>query len=225
MLFGALGDIHGDFASLERVLRRHPEVSFWLSVGDIASDDGRYPTPAAPLYWIKGNNEDFDFVAACQAEPRAGTLQYLSNAVPATIEGVVVVGLGGTFAPTWYDRKADELPPSRRADRRDDKRRHFVHEEVTRCKALRGVDVFLSHEAPRPFLVTAGATSSRQVDAGKTPINEILSAMAPRLHFFGHHHAFSEQVRQGVRSVGLDLVARSYVLVDAARFVCSRLET
>ena len=38
--------------------------------------------------------------------------------------------------------------------------------------------------------------------------------MQPRLHLFGHHHRFSEQEREGVRSVGLDLVSRSYLLID-----------
>ncbi len=53
------------------------------------------------------------------------------------------------------------------------------------------------------------------MDAGKTPINEVLAAMQPRLHLFGHHHRFTEQERQGVRSVGLDLVSQSYLLIDA----------
>jgi len=39
--------------------------------------------------------------------------------------------------------------------------------------------------------------------------------MRPRLHLFGHHHRFSEQDRQGVRSVGLDLVSRSYLLIES----------
>ena len=39
----------------------------------------------------------------------------------------------------------------------------FVREEVERCKAMTGVDIFLSHEAPRPFRVNRG------IDAGKTP--------------------------------------------------------
>jgi Icc-related predicted phosphoesterase len=82
-----------------------------------------------------------------------------------------------------------------------------VREEVEACRMMRGVGLFLSHEAPRPFRVG-------RIDAGKTPINEVLAAMQPRLHLFGHHHRFSEQDRQGVRSVGLDLVSRSYVLID-----------
>ena len=73
------------------------------------------------------------------------------------------------------------------------------------------MDVFLSHEAPRPYRVHGG----RGPDAGKTPINDVLSALRPRLHLFGHHHEFSEQVRQQVPSIGLDLVSRSYLLVDA----------
>ena len=45
-------------------MARHPEVAFWVCPGDLAAEDGEYPHPRAPLYWIKGNNEDFDFVAA-----------------------------------------------------------------------------------------------------------------------------------------------------------------
>ena len=40
--------------------------------------------------------------------------------------------------------------------------------------------------------------------------------MRPRLHLFGHHHRFSDAMRDGVRSIGLDLVTSSYLLVDAA---------
>ena len=75
MLFGAVGDLHGDFDALDRVMARHPEVAFWVCPGDLASDDGEYPQPRAPLYWIKGNNEDFDFVAAQPAG--GGTLPNL----------------------------------------------------------------------------------------------------------------------------------------------------
>ena len=86
-----------------------------------------------------------------------------------------------------------------------------MREEVDACKVLRDVDVFLTHEAPRPYW--AGGPARRN-DAGKTPINEVLSAMQPRLHLFGHHHRFTEDERQGVTSVGLDLVSKSYLLVD-----------
>jgi Icc-related predicted phosphoesterase len=215
MQFGALGDIHGDFAAVERIMRRHADIPFWLSVGDLADDEGRYGTPVAPIYWIKGNNDDFDFIARGDS---IENLHYIANGTLAVVDGIRVTGLGGTFAPTWFERRASELPPEKpgRAPKpflkRDDKRRHFVREELEATAALAPIDVLMTHEAPRPFPVKRGGGAA--IDAGKTPINELLSALKPRLHLFGHHHRFAEATRQGVRSVCLDLVSRSYLLVD-----------
>ena len=103
---------------------------------------------------------------------------------------------------------------------RDDKRRHFVRDEVVACKELQAIDLFLTHEAPRPF-----HPAGRRLDAGKTVINEVLAAMRPRLHLFGHHHEFTDSMRQGVRSVGLDIVTRSYLLIDVATLRAERVET
>jgi Icc-related predicted phosphoesterase len=221
-MFGALGDIHGDFDSVRRIMSRHPDVPFWISVGDLADDEGNYTPVDAPLYWIKGNNENFDAIASGDFP---GGLHFLANAEVVTIDGVRITGLGGTFAPTWYETPVDALPHPRkgtaRATAMADKRRHFVKAEVDRCRALAGIDVFLSHEAARPYRVHG----NRGPDAGKTPINEVLADMKPRLHLFGHHHAFTEQERQGVRSVGLDLVSHSYLLVDAAGFEYQQVKT
>jgi len=215
MLFGAVGDLHGDFDVLDRVMARHPEVAVWVCPGDLAADDGEYPHPRAPLYWIKGNNEDFDFVAA--QSTGSGTvpnLHYIPNGIAVQAHGLWLAGLGGTFAPTWYEKPASEL---RRLSPRDDRRRHFVHEEVDACKALHGVDIFLSHEAARPFPLP------RVKDAGKTPINEALSGMQPRLHLFGHHHVYTVAERQRVPSIGLDKVSESYLVFDARTLAHQRL--
>jgi hypothetical protein len=215
--FGAVGDLHGDFEALDRVMARHPDVAFWICPGDVAGETGEYPQPQAPLYWIKGNNEDFDFVAA--QPPGSGTLPnlfYIPNGTSAQAGGLTIAGLGGTLAPTWYERPASEL---RRLSPRDDRRRHFVHEEVEACKALRDVDVFLSHEAPRPFPV------GRVKDAGKTPINEVLAAMRPRLHLFGHHHRYTVAERHHVPSIGLELVSESYLIFDGKTLAHERLSS
>ena len=209
MRFGALGDIHGDAASVHRIMRRHADVPFWLCVGDVADGDGRYEPVEAPLYWIKGNNENFD---AIDSGDLPANLRFLPNAVALEIGRLRVAGLGGTLAPTWYHTPAAALPHPRKGSAKAtavaDKRRHFVEEEVVACTRLRDVDVFLTHEAPRPFRVG-------RVEAGKAVVNGVLSAMRPRLHLFGHHHRFTEQERDGVRSIGLDLVSRSYLLIDS----------
>jgi uncharacterized protein len=216
--FGALGDIHGDFASARRIMTRHPEIPFWLCVGDVADEQGRYEALPAALYWIKGNNENFDTIAA-GAFP--DSLRFVPNARPLDVDGLRVLGLGGTLAPTWYETPAAALPHpmkgSAKATELADKRRHFVREEVESCVNVREVDVLLTHEAPRPFKVG-------RIEAGKAPINEVLSAVKPRLHLFGHHHRFAEHDHGGVRSICLDLVSRSYLLIDGGSLayeVCS----
>jgi hypothetical protein len=231
MKIGALGDIHGAFETVQAIMSRHADVPLWISVGDVASNDGEYFTPLRPLYWIKGNNEDFDVIAASvHGRSPAETLHYLPNGGPYKVGPWRVAALGGTFAPSWYHTPASALPPSRgRRDglgplklgkSRDDKRRHFVRDEVIVCKNLKNIDVFLTHEAPRPF-----HPAGRRMDAGKTVINEALASMRPRLHLFGHHHEFTDSMRQGVRSVGLDVVTKSYLLIDAETFRCERLDT
>ena len=194
-------------------------MPFWLCVGDVADGGGRYEPLGAAVYWIKGNNENFDAIAAGELPDG---LHYLPNAEVIEPERVRVVGLGGTLAPSWYDTPVAELPHPRKSTARAtelaDKRRHFVREEVDACRRLRNIDVFLTHEAPHPYKVGG-------IEAGKTPVNEVLAAVRPRLHLFGHHHRFSEQERQGVRSVGLDLVSKSYLLVDARTLEYSHLES
>jgi Icc-related predicted phosphoesterase len=196
-------------------MQRHPEIPFWLCVGDVADAAGAYEPFDAPLYWIKGNNEDFNRIAAGDF-PHG--LHYIPNGSAASLGGLRVAGLGGTFAPTMYEVAPGELPHPKKgtakATELADRRRHFVRAEVEACSRLRDVDILLTHEAPRPFRVSAPGGRPGN-DAGKTPINEVLAAMKPRLHLFGHHHRFAEQEIQGVRSVCLDLVSRSYLLIDA----------
>jgi calcineurin-like phosphoesterase family protein len=231
MQIGALGDIHGAFETVQQIVRRHEDVPLWVCVGDVASNDGEYFSPDAPVYFIKGNNEDFDVIAAAmKGIPPSPTLYYLTNGGPHLVGPWRVAALGGTFAPSWYNTPSAALPPSkgRKAaaaslklgKSRDDKRRHFVRDEVLACKALTNIDVFLTHEAPRPFY-----PAGRRIDAGKTVLNDVLAALKPRLHLFGHHHEFTDSVRQGVRSIGLDVVTKSYLLIDAATFKTERLDT
>jgi hypothetical protein len=231
MLIGALGDIHGEFEAVNDIMNRHLDVPIWVCVGDVASNDGEYFTPPSPLYFIKGNNEEFDVLAAAVAgHPPAPTLHYLANGGPHIVGPWRIAALGGTFAPSWYNTPPSQLPPSkgRKATSaslklgksRDDKRRHFVRDEVMTCKGLTNIDLFLTHEAPRPFY-----PAGRRIDAGKTVLNDVLAAMKPRMHVFGHHHEFTDSMRQGVRSIGLDIVTKSYLLINAETFKTERLDT
>src|SRR5215218_6228323 len=212
MLIGAVADIHGNFDALARAMERHTDVPLWICVGDLASRTGAYPEPSKPLFWIKGNNENFDRIAMWEsgAAP-AANLHYIRNGTAAIVGPLRVAGLGGTFAPTWFDASAHELPHTAR----DDKRRHFVRAEAEACKQLSNVDILMTHEAPRPFILVdeSGDTPGplvkpRRRDAGKPAINDVIAGVNPRLHLCGHHHRFVETTREGVKSVCIDRINR-----------------
>jgi Icc-related predicted phosphoesterase len=217
--FGVIGDVHGNFEALNRILTRHREIPFWLCVGDLASVTGAYPQPAAPLYFIQGNNESFDRLNAF----RSGTesvpnLHFIPNATAVRVGGINVAGVGGTFAPKWYETPASSLPVMGK----DDKRRHFVREEVEQAKGLANVDVLLTHEAPKPFWIDLPSSSSPtrkwRRDVGKDAITEVADAIKPRLHCFGHHHTSASFNRAGIPTICVDRVNRLYLLVDDETF-------
>jgi uncharacterized protein len=224
MIIGAVADIHGNFDALSTAIARHSEVPLWICVGDLASRTGAYPQTAKPLYWIKGNNEDFDRIAEWEAGAKPPPdLRYIKNGTAAQVGPLAVAGLGGTFAPTWFETKADALPHTPK----DDKRRHFVREEAEACKRLRGVDILMTHEAARPFIIVdepKPGGKPRRHDAGKPAINDVLATVQPRLHLCGHHHRFAETVREGVRSVCIDRINRSYLLIDAETLEYQKIE-
>ena len=157
MTVGAVADIHGNFDALTHAMERHPDVPLWICVGDLASRTGAYPTPPRPLFWIKGNNEDFERIAAWETgEPQPPNLTYIRNGTAIEVGSLRVAGLGGTFAPTWFDSHAADLAHGRRDsafEKRDDKRRHFVRDEAEACKQLAPIDILMTHEAARPFIV------------------------------------------------------------------------
>jgi Icc-related predicted phosphoesterase len=225
MLIGAIADVHGNFEAMQRAMDRHSGVPFWICVGDLASRSGAYPEPSAPLYWIKGNNENFDRIAAWEtgAEPVPRNLHFIANGTATDVGPLRVAGLGGTFAPTWFETPAAELPHTPR----DDKRRHFVREEAEACKRLCSVDVLMTHEAARPFILVdepRPGSAPRRRDAGKPAINDVLASVKPRLHLCGHHHRFMETVREGVPSVCLDRINRSYLVIDSATLEYEKIE-
>jgi Icc-related predicted phosphoesterase len=101
---------------------------------------------------------------------------------------------------------------------KDDKRRHFVRDEVEAAMRLRHIDVLLTHEAPKPFWIDLPSSSSPtrkwRRDVGKDVIAELADALAPRLHCFGHHHVHAVIDRGGIPTVCVDRVNRTYLVVD-----------
>ncbi|MCK7523826.1 MAG: hypothetical protein MZV64_42490 [Ignavibacteriales bacterium] len=78
MKLGALGDVHGDFASVRAIMARHPDVEWWMTVGDLADERGAHEAPPALLHWIKGNNDNLEVIAELgDGRRRMPNLRYL----------------------------------------------------------------------------------------------------------------------------------------------------
>ena len=101
-----------------------------------------------------------------------------------------------------------------------------MREEVQACLRLGHADVLLTHEAARPLLVEpeGAPPGSRRLFVGKRPINEVLAGLRPRLHLCGHHHRFAAITAEGVPSICVDRISRSYLLVDRDTFEWQKVD-
>jgi hypothetical protein len=137
----------------------------------------------APLVFIRGNHEDFDFldeVGAAATEPvpvdAFGRLWFLPNGVRWTFtqgpHAFTLVGLGGVSdrgGPGHQHRSV-----------------HYTRKEVHRLYHGEGpVDVLLSHEPP---FDAAREIHPKYASSGSRDVSEALALLGVRYHFCGHYH-------------------------------------
>ncbi|MFL5353750.1 metallophosphoesterase [Archangium sp.] len=173
LLVAGVGDIHGRFHRVEAWLdalaeARGRPVDLVLAVGDVEAfrhaDDHRRKTakramPAEfaeyadgvrtmkrPLYFIAGNNEDFEALHdAPEGMQLAPNVHYLGRAGLKEILGLRVGFLSGIHAPRFYEqplKRPRSLDTAKQAG-------YFRAPEVETVAALRDVDLLLVHEWPR----------------------------------------------------------------------------
>jgi predicted phosphodiesterase len=215
-----LGDAHAaDPENRRRLLAAYDAAGAEraLHVGDL-----EYYDLPVPMWFVAGNNEDFDVIDRLRErggdptgdDPAAGTRNVsLLASTTAEVDGLTVLGLSGNYAPTKYDSDRAELAGGRR--------RHFTRGEVERA-VERGrdadVDILLTHEGP-PGLISFG------YDPGSDPIDELIEAVEPDLCLVGHYHRHAEATVAGSRVVSLAPAWESYYDLDPATLALERFET
>ena len=80
MKVGVIGDVHGDFSTIERIMKANSEIKCWLCTGDLADETMEYFSPPAPLYWISGNHENWDKIekgikSVCLDKPKTSWIK------------------------------------------------------------------------------------------------------------------------------------------------------
>ncbi|MEE6211411.1 metallophosphoesterase [Salarchaeum sp. III] len=207
-----LGDAHANEPDRRQALL----AAYRASDADVALQAGDLFYYRLPIqtYFIAGNNEDFDVIDALRhgriESDRVKNARLLaSDAVD--VQGLRVAGLSGNYAPSRYNYA--------RRDLRDDRRRHFVREDVAAAKELAGVDVLLTHEAPH------GAPVDEEYDVGCQYIDELLDALEPDLCLVGHHHQHTESTYGPTRVVTLAPAWESYYDLDPDTLSLTRFGT
>jgi Icc-related predicted phosphoesterase len=207
-----LGDAHASTSDRRQSLfaaYRAADADVALQAGDLMYYDLPIPT-----YFIGGNNEDFDIVEALRhgrIESDDVSNAYLLHSTAETVDGLRVAGLSGNYAPTQFEKSREQLY--------DDRRRHFVREDVERAKQLDDVDVFLAHEAPHGLPVT------EEYDVGCKHIDDILETLEPDLCLVGHHHEHAETQFGPTHVVSLAPAWESYYELDPDSLSLTRHDT
>ncbi|MFB6254880.1 MAG: metallophosphoesterase [Halobacteriaceae archaeon] len=207
-----LGDCHANNTQNRQYLfaaYRAANDDIALQVGDLY-----YYNLPIPTYFIAGNNEDFDVIEAL----RHGRIKsenvenaILLHSTAEEIQGLRIGGVSGNYAPTRFDYSRDELS--------NDRRRHFVHEDVEAAKNLHDIDIFLAHEAPH------GLPVSEEYDVGCKYIDQILETIKPRLCLVGHHHEHAETTFGETKVISLEPVWQSYYHLDSETLELSKYQT
>lgn len=219
LLIVGVGDIHGRFHRVEAWLEELEAslgrpVDVVLAVGDVeafrhAGDQRRkaakrkMPAEFAayadgqrrlrwPLYFIGGNNEDFE---ALHDLPEGGELApnvyYLGRAGQRELRGLRVAWLSGIYAPRFYEQPLQRprtLETAKQAG-------YFRQPEVERVEAMRGVDLMLVHEWPRGLPQRVRGAGGGEGDAklpsywiGNTVTRRLVERVGPGWLLCGHSH-------------------------------------
>ena len=143
MSIAIVGDIHGDFAALARIVAALPEETPVIQVGDFGywpELRSRYVAPARPVLFIDGNHDHVPLVASCEW-PHA---EFVPRGDVRVVDGRRVLFLGGA---TSVDRKWRPRGAGRHA--------WFDEEVVSDADAERaianaggGVDLMVTHTPP-----------------------------------------------------------------------------
>lgn len=217
LLVAGIGDIHGRFhrvqqwlATLEESLGR--EVDLVFAVGDVeaflhAEDHRRKAAKRAmpaefadyaegraalrrPLWFIGGNNEDFE---SLHPIPEGGELPggcyYLGRAGVRQMKGLTVAYLSGIMAPKHFERPL-EPPRTREAHKQAG---YYRKPEVVKlvAEAKGDVDLLLVHEWPKGIIRRSKERSLRAYRMpwiGSPVTREVMEQLRPSWLWAGHSH-------------------------------------
>lgn len=194
-----LGDVHGQWNRVQPIMdHEFPDGNGTaLCVGDLVE----YPrlNRGHHVYFTPGNHENFGLLERVRAGREALPCNYtpLFTGDVVEIAGLTVAGFHGVFSQHFADQRG-EIPL-----------KYFSREGAEKMRALPRPDILLMHEAPHGV----GFRKNGE-DYGRPLLTGLVSALAPTLTLFGHHHMTFEGLLGDSVILGLDYPRRSYGVLE-----------
>lgn len=207
-----IGDIHGRFHRVQEWLAALEAslggvLDLVLAVGDVEAfqraDDHRRKavkrqmpaefaeyasgarTPYRPLFFIGGNNEDFE---ALETLPDGGELApgftYLGRSGVRRLAGLEVAFLSGIYAPRHVN--APRVPPTNRETTKH--AGYFRMPELAALAPVRRPELMLTHEWPRGLFPRGPSGKVERPWMGNALTRKLVEAVQPQWLFCGHSH-------------------------------------
>lgn len=206
-LIGLLGDVHGEFDIVLSIIKDNSDVKRWFQVGDLGGELYNYPSFPTNFQFIQGNHENWDYISELK-EIESPLFLPNGSVTPCRYarDTYFVGSLGGNYSPKQFSKKTEDLSGSNRRFFTEEDYESLIINHRSLDKML-GVDILLTHEAPSPF-------EKGHRDVGNPIISNLIKEINPGIHFFGHHHFFKMSEVNGVVSISLDHVKKSFVTYD-----------
>ena len=233
MRLAIIGDVHGEFAVLERLLHQTVEqlaITAAVQVGDFGFDEEKL-TRAAPfnftvrVHAICGNRENYEYLAGAGAAGlterwAACNLVYQPRASVVQLEGECIGFIGGALNMDRPQRRhrgnvitTDEIA---KAARLFEKTRPGV---IVSHSCPAGIGIGMRCAPALAWSVTehvlmAGYDPGPKHDCGEAALTRLWREMKhrPRLWCFGHFHVHHEHVIGGTRFLCRPLISQESCL-------------
>ena len=190
-----MGDVHGDWGSLNEVLNSHPNIAMVLQCGDFGwwpRVSSKYlPRPIAiknkkvKILWCDGNHEDFEEIKQFKDSEILPNVFYMER---------------GSIAELPDKRKILFIGGGLSIDRKDRIQRSgdygWFEEETISQKDIEElpdekIDIVISHTAPESFkLIDYHNDGLYPKDPSRKALDYVLEKYRPKLWYFGHMHKF-----------------------------------
>jgi hypothetical protein len=174
------------------LMQSAPDPGRFFSAGEAVLD-----TLRAPLYFIRGNHEDFERLQTLSKEHPTEVLSgifFLPDYFAGEVAGLHIAAVGGILTDVDRGKGKQARIAFKKAQQQ-------VQTDPRRSNAMLLAQIFLPHY---DLLLTHSGLSSREARDGSRQLETYLHQQTVRLHFYGHHHRFSwGQVGPQTLSIGL----------------------